>query len=155
RKVDDRTLRRLAEGGVDTKRVARLAGLSVDQTRRRLQALGLLPPHRPRRLVDRHRVLALRREGLWPAEIARRFPVQAQLVRKSLWLLRHQGVDVPTPPRPRPNTPAPHGGPGLPSRSPPRWHDGQDRIAPRRFPSLCDLQDLLPAPAGPYLGGPS
>lgn len=102
RKVDDRTLRRLARGGVDTKRIARKAGLSIDQTRNRLQALGLLPPHRRRRLADRERILALRREGLWPLEIARRLRVKPQLVRKTLWLLRGQGIKVPTPSRPRP-----------------------------------------------------
>ncbi|MGH6962447.1 MAG: hypothetical protein ACREE7_18360, partial [Dongiaceae bacterium] len=103
RKVDDGTLRRLAKDGVDMRRVARLAGLSIDQTRRRLQALGLLPPHRRRRLVNRHRLLALRREGMWPIEIARRLGIKAQLVRKILSLLRRDGVEIPTPSRPRPN----------------------------------------------------
>lgn len=102
RKVDDRTLRRLAREGLDTKRIARKAGLSIDQTRSRLQALGLLPPHRRRRLVDRQRILALRREGLWPLEIARRMRIRRQLVLKILWIFRGQGVRVPTPRRPRP-----------------------------------------------------
>jgi AraC-like DNA-binding protein len=102
RKVDDRTLRRLARDGLDTKRIARKAGLSIDQTRNRLQALGLLPPRRRRRLLDRERILALRREGLWPLEIARRLRLKPQVVRKTLWLLRGQGIKVPTPSRPRP-----------------------------------------------------
>jgi AraC-like DNA-binding protein len=102
RKVDDQTLRRLARGRVDTKRIARQTGLSVDQTRRRLQALGLLPPRRRRRVADRPRILALRRAGLWPLEIARRLRIQPQLVRKILWQLRRQGVAISTPSRPRP-----------------------------------------------------
>ncbi len=76
RKVGDRTLRRLTRKAVDTKRVARETGLSIDQTRRRLQALALLPPHRPRRRIDHQRILALRRQGLWPLEIARRLRIQ-------------------------------------------------------------------------------
>ncbi len=102
RKVDDRLLRRLAKGGVETQRIARQAGLSVDQARRRLQALGLLPPRRPRRPVDRQRVLGLRREGLWPLEIARRLRIKRQHVLKILWQFRQQGVRLPTPSRPRP-----------------------------------------------------
>lgn len=90
------------KGGVETKRIARKAGLSVDQTRSRLQALGLLPPRRPRRRVDHRRVLALRHEGLWPLEIARRLRVKRQFVLKILWQFRRQGVSVPTPSRPRP-----------------------------------------------------
>ena len=102
RKVDDRTLRRLAREGLALKRIARKAKLSVDQTRARLQALGLLPPRRPRRTVNRQRILALRREGLWPLEIARRMRIQPQIVRKILWILRNQGVKIPRPSRPRP-----------------------------------------------------
>jgi len=104
RKVDDRTLRRLAKGGVDTKRIARKVGLSIDQVRRRLQALGLLPPARRRRPVNREQVLALRREGCWPLEIARKLRIQRQHVLKILWEFRRQGIAVPTPARPRPNT---------------------------------------------------
>ena len=104
RKVDDRTLRRMAKGGVDSKRIAREAGLSIDQTRRRLQALGLLPPARRRRTVNREHVLALRREGFWPLEIARKLRIQRQHVLKILWEFRRQGIAVPTPARPRPNT---------------------------------------------------
>lgn len=103
RKVDDRILRRLAKGGVDSKRIAREAGLSIDQTRRRLQALGLLPPTRRRRTVNREQVLALRREGFWPLEIARKLRIQRQHVLKVLWEFRRQGIAVPTPARPRPN----------------------------------------------------
>ena len=102
RKVDDRTLRRLAREGLALKRIARKARLSVDQTRARLQALGLLPPRRPRRTVNRQRILALRREGLWPLEIARRMRITPQLVKKILWIFRNQGVKVPRPSRPRP-----------------------------------------------------
>ncbi len=104
RKVDDRTLRRLARGRVDTKRIARQTGLSIDQTRKRLQALGLLPPLLRRRLADRQGILALRCAGLWPLEIARRLRIQPQLVRKILSILRREGVRVPTPSRPRPNS---------------------------------------------------
>jgi DNA-binding CsgD family transcriptional regulator len=102
RKVDDRTLRRLAKEGMDTKGIARKTKLSIDQTRRRLQGLGLLPPHRPRRPVNRQRVLALRREGLWPLEIARRLRIKRQHVLKILWQFRQEGVPVPTPRRVRP-----------------------------------------------------
>ncbi|MGH7187426.1 MAG: MucR family transcriptional regulator, partial [Pseudomonadota bacterium] len=66
RKVEDAELRRLARKGGDTKAIARRAGLSVDQTFRRLRMLGLLPPARRRRVADRRRILDLRREGLWP-----------------------------------------------------------------------------------------
>jgi len=104
RKVDDRTLRRLAKEGLNLKRIARKARLSVDQTRTRLQALGLLPPHRRRRLIDRRLILPLRRQGLWPLEIARRLRIKPQYVRKTLWQLRRQGVTIPTPSRPRPIT---------------------------------------------------
>lgn len=102
-KVDDATLRTLARGGVDIKRISRKSGLSIDQTRNRLQALGFLPPRRRRWSADRARILALRRAGLWPLEIARRLRVNPQLVRKVLWLLKQQGVPIPTPARPRPN----------------------------------------------------
>lgn len=101
-KVDDRTLRRMATNGLNTKRIARKAGLSIDQTRRRLQALGLLPPRQRRRPVDRQRILALRREGLWPLEIARRMRIKRQHVLKILWQFRCQGITVPTPARQRP-----------------------------------------------------
>jgi len=103
RKVDDRTLRRLARGGVKTKRIAREAGLSIDQTRRRLQVLGLLPPARRRRPVNREQVLALRREGFWPLDIARKLRIQRQHVLKILWEFRRQGIAIPTPAQPRPN----------------------------------------------------
>ena len=104
RKVSDGTLRRLARGpAADPGRIAAKAGVSVDTARRRLQALGLLPPRHTRWTVDRERILALRRQGLWPLEIARRMRIDPQLVRKTLWLLRGQGVGVPTPPRPRPS----------------------------------------------------
>jgi hypothetical protein len=102
RKVNDRTLRRLAREDDDLQRIARKAGLSRDQTRLRLQALGLLPPRRRRRLVNRERILALRRQGLWPLEIARQMQLKVQVVRKILWSLRGQGIPVPTPSRPRP-----------------------------------------------------
>jgi biotin operon repressor len=102
RKVDDRALRRMAKEGMDTKRIARKTKLSIDQTRRRLQGLGLLPPHRPRRPINRQRVLVLRREGLWPLEVARRLRIKRQHVLKILWQFRQQGVPVPTPRRLRP-----------------------------------------------------
>jgi ribosomal protein S25 len=103
RKVEDSRLRVLAKRSVDPKTIARKTGLSIDQARNRLQALGLLPPRQRRRSADRQRILALRTEGLWPLEIARRLRIQPQLVRKILWQLRRQGVVVPTPSRPRPN----------------------------------------------------
>lgn len=103
RKVEDTRLRRVAKKSVEPKTVARRTGLSIDQARRRLQALGLLPPHQPRHPVDRQRILALRIEGLWPLEIARRLRIRPQNVRKILWQLRRQRVIVPTPSRPRPN----------------------------------------------------
>lgn len=102
RKVEDSKLRSLAKRNVDTKTIARKTGLSIDQARNRLQALGLLPPRQRRRPADRQRILDLRTEGLWPLEIARRLRVQPQLVRKILWQLRRQKVIVPTPSRPRP-----------------------------------------------------
>ena len=102
RKVEDSRLRSLARRSVDTKTIARKTGLSIDQARNRLQALGLLPPRQRRRPADRQRILDLRTEGLWPLEIARRLRIQPQLVRKILWQLRRQRVIVPTPSRPRP-----------------------------------------------------
>jgi hypothetical protein len=90
------------QGDLETKVVARRTGLSIDQARNRLQALGLLPPRQRRRVANRQRILDLRTEGLWPLEIARRSRIQPQLVRKILWQLRRQRVIVPTPSRPRP-----------------------------------------------------
>ena len=101
-KVDDRTLRRLAKKDLDLRRIARQAGISVRQLRRRLQALGLLPPARRRWRVDRQRILALRRRGFWPLEIARRMGITGYLVGKTLRFFRRQGIEVPTPRRPRP-----------------------------------------------------
>ncbi|MBI3824971.1 MAG: MucR family transcriptional regulator [Candidatus Rokubacteria bacterium] len=101
-KVSEPALRKLVAKGYDLARIVRTTNLSRDQARTRLQQLGVLPPPRRRRVIDRTQILALRRQGLWPLEIARRIGAKPQAVRKILWQLRNQGVKIPTPGRPRP-----------------------------------------------------
>lgn len=103
-RVDDDTLRTLAEAGRTRKEIATLTGLGRHQLRKRLQALQLLPPPRPSQpTFTDQQLLKLRTAGLWPSEIAARLGTTAVAVRKRVRKLRRQGVVIAEPGRPAPN----------------------------------------------------
>jgi DNA-binding MarR family transcriptional regulator len=104
RKVDDGTLRAFAEEGYTARELAEKTGLSRQQVRRRLRALGLIPPQVPRNRTTNQEILKLSTSGLWPSEIAARTGLASDTVARRLRNLRRAGVPVPTPKRPRPNS---------------------------------------------------
>lgn len=97
KKVEDETLRALAAEGLTVKEIATRLGLrSVRYLRGRLIALGLLPP--PLRPIPSGELLALRKAGLWPSEIAARTGMTPSAVSLRFEKLRRRGIEVPSPP---------------------------------------------------------
>jgi len=102
KKVGDEMLRAVAAEGLTVKEIATRLGLrSVPYLRGRLIALGLLPP--PQRPIPSAELLALRKAGLWPSEIAARTGMTASAVSERFEKLRRRGVEVPSPPGPPPS----------------------------------------------------
>ena len=88
--------------------IAARLGFTTSAVQKRIRALrrrGLLPPGRNRvTRADLQQLLALRRAGLWPSEIAARTGLTADAVTSRLQRLRRSGVDLSRPagPVPRP-----------------------------------------------------
>jgi DNA-binding CsgD family transcriptional regulator len=102
KKVKDETVWALAAEGLTVKEIATRLGLrNVRYLRGRLITLGLLPP--PQRPIPTAELLAFRKAGLWPSEIAARTGMTASAVSQRFEKLRRRGIKVPSPPGCPPN----------------------------------------------------
>lgn len=99
---EDAVLRLLVAQRHQVREIAARTGMTEPTVRRRLRAMGIEPPRR-RPPVPAARLLALRRQGLWSAEIARRVGLTAGNVNRRLRELRRRGVKVPPAAGPRPS----------------------------------------------------
>lgn len=104
-KISDENVLALARAGLRAGQIAARLGAAKITVGRHLAGLrerGLLPP--AGLLSPRFtRILELAREGLWQSEIAERLGLNKNNVASALSKLRARGINVPTPPRPRPN----------------------------------------------------
>ena len=99
---EDVVLRLLAVQRYQVREISARTGMTEPTVRRRLRVLGIEPPKlRPK--VPDARLLALRRQGLWSAEIARRVGLTATSVNHRLRELRRRRVTVPPAAGPRPS----------------------------------------------------
>jgi len=105
-KVDDDTLRALAQVGHTAKEIAARVGLGLDQVRKRLRALQLLPPAKPpsKPTFTDQQLLKLRAAGLWPSEIAAQLGTTPRAVGQRLYKLRRKEVTIAEPRGLRPNS---------------------------------------------------
>ena len=104
-KVSDATLGQLVAARLTRQEVSVQTGLDHSQVCRRIRALGLVGPAVTpfqRKATDAE-LFALRDEGLWPAEIARRTGMKRTSVLARLGRLRRRGQSMRTPTTPVPN----------------------------------------------------
>ncbi len=106
RRVHDEAILALARTGLSAAKIAVRVGLRLRTLQDRLTSLrrrGLLPRAPRPVVVSDDVILRLRREGLWPHQMAARTGMAPRAIGWRLRKLRRQGVTVPRPPGPRPS----------------------------------------------------